>query len=140
MALKAEEAPVPKFYFGMRKTARALARISEGQGRVRINGYPLEIWEPEVARWIMQTPLELTKPYSERVDIEVKTWGGGFMGQAYAAAMAIARALVGYFNSEEVKKAILSYDPHLLKGDPRQQEPKKYGGPGPRRRRQKSYR
>ncbi|MER3602149.1 MAG: 30S ribosomal protein S9 [Nitrososphaerota archaeon] len=140
MAVRQEQAQVPTFYFGYRKTARALATIREGQGRVRVNGYPLELLEPEVARWVVQTPLELARPYSERVDIDVRTWGGGFTGQAYAAAMAIARALVGFFNSEEIKKALLAHDPHLLKGDPRQQEPKKFGGPGPRRRRQKSYR
>jgi len=28
----------------------------------------------------------------------------------------------------------------MIVGDPRRTEPKKFGGPGPRRRRQKSYR
>ncbi|MCK4634076.1 30S ribosomal protein S9, partial [Candidatus Bathyarchaeota archaeon] len=32
------------------------------------------------------------------------------------------------------------YDRTMLAGDPRQKEPKKFGGPGARAKRQKSYR
>jgi small subunit ribosomal protein S9 len=62
------------------------------------------------------------------------------MGRAYAVAMAVSRALVEFFKSEELKKRIMAYDPHLIKGDPRRTEPKKPGGKGARRKRQKSYR
>jgi len=41
---------------------------------------------------------------------------------------------------EEIRKKIIEYDRHLLAGDPRQSESKKFGGPGARRRKQKSYR
>jgi small subunit ribosomal protein S9 len=41
---------------------------------------------------------------------------------------------------EEVRRKILEFDRHLLSGDPRQTESKKFGGPGARRRKQKSYR
>lgn len=125
---------------GERKTARATAAIRPGIGRVRINNFPVEIWMPYVARQIIMTPLILAGELRNRVDIDVTVKGGGVMGQAYAAAMAIARGLVEYFKSEELKEKIMAYDEHLLKGDPRQTEPKKFGGPGPRRRRQKSYR
>ena len=37
----------PKLYSGARKTARATAAISLGAGRVRVNGTPVELWEPE---------------------------------------------------------------------------------------------
>jgi small subunit ribosomal protein S9 len=41
---------------------------------------------------------------------------------------------------EEIKEKLVAHDKHLLSGDPRQTEPKKFGGPGARRRKQKSYR
>ena len=38
---------------------------------------------------------------------------------------------------EEIRKKITEYDRHLLSGDSRQTESKKFGGPGARRRKQK---
>ena len=130
----------PMLFFGSRKTARAVASIEPGVGRVRINGYLLEALPNKLQRDIISIPLKLAGSLRYKVNIDVKVKGGGVMGQAYASAMAIARALVGYFKSEALKKRILEYDRHLLVGDPRKTEPKKFGGPGPRRRRQKSYR
>ncbi len=129
-----------KIFSGARKTARATAVIRPGVGRVRINGFLLEALPNELQREVIMTPLRLAGDLRYKVDIDVDVKGGGVMGQAYACAMAIARALVGYFASEELKRRILEYDRHLLVGDPRQTEPKKFGGPGPRRRKQKSYR
>lgn len=129
-----------RIFSGSRKTARATAVIRPGVGRVRINGFLLEALPNELQREVIMTPLKLAGDLRYKVDIDVHVRGGGVMGQAYASAIAISRALVGYFASEELKKRILEYDRHLLVGDPRQAEPKKFGGPGPRRRVQKSYR
>jgi len=129
-----------RIFSGARKTARATAVIRPGVGRVRINGFLLEALPNELQREIIMTPLRLAGDLRYKVDIDVDVRGGGVMGQAYASAIAISRALVGYFASEELKRRILEYDRHLLVGDPRQTEPKKFGGPGPRRRKQKSYR
>ena len=41
---------------------------------------------------------------------------------------------------KEIKEVLVSYDRSLLVADPRRCEPKKFGGPGARARRQKSYR
>ncbi len=125
---------------GSRKTARAVASIRPGAGRVRINGFLAEVLPNPIQREIILTPLRLTGDLRYKVDIDVRVNGGGVMGQAYASAMAIARALVGYFKSEDLKRLMLEYDRHMLTGDPRRAEPKKFGGPGPRRRKQKSYR
>ncbi len=38
------------------------------------------------------------------------------------------------------QEKIIEFDRHLLAGDPRQTEVKEIGGPGARRRKQKSYR
>ncbi|MEM3538978.1 MAG: 30S ribosomal protein S9 [Nitrososphaerales archaeon] len=129
-----------KLYSGSRKTARATAVISSGSGKVRINKVPVELITPEVAREIILTPLQLAGDIREKVDIDVKVKGGGFMSRAEAAAIAISRALVDWSKSSELKQRIIEFDKHLLVGDPRRTEPKKFGGPGPRRRRQKSYR
>ena len=40
----------------------------------------------------------------------------------------------------DLKKKIEEFDKYLISGDARRKEPKKFGGPGARRRKQKSYR
>jgi len=129
-----------KLYSGARKTARATASIYPGTGKVRVNGRILELWEPEVARLHMLAPAQVTGELREKFDIDVKVAGGGFMGQADAAAMAIARAYVDQSRGSEARERMNAYNKYLLSGDPRQTEPKKFGGPGARRKRQKSYR
>ena len=141
-------------YPAQRKTCRALATISRGNGKVRINNVPAEVMEPKIAKEMVLTPIHLLGEIRNRVDINVKVQGGGFMGQAFASAVAISRALAGDGKGgrdpkdhpltksmrEEVRRKILEFDRHLLSGDPRQTESKKFGGPGARRRKQKSYR
>ena len=60
---------------------------------------------------------------------------------------AIAKAVVAYYqkyvdesSKREIKDILVTYDRTLLAADPRRCEPKKFGGPGARARRQKSYR
>ena len=126
---------------GKRKTAIAKAIVKPGMGRIRINNIPLEIYEPEVARLKILEPLiEAGEEVWKGLDISVKVKGGGFMGQAEAARMAIARALVKWTKSAHLKSAFLRLDRTLIAGDPRRSEPKKFGGPGARARDQKSYR
>ncbi|MDH5815619.1 MAG: 30S ribosomal protein S9 [Candidatus Nezhaarchaeota archaeon] len=126
---------------GKRKTAVARAVLKPGKGRVFINGKPLEILEPEAARWKIMEPLLLIGGLRNLVDIDVSVKGGGFMGQAIASRIAIARGLVEFFKEyPEVKKILSSYDRHMLVGDPREAEPKKPRGRSARAKRQKSYR
>ncbi|MEM2341476.1 MAG: 30S ribosomal protein S9 [Candidatus Bathyarchaeia archaeon] len=126
---------------GKRKTAVAKAIVKPGMGRIRINNVPLEIYEPEVARLKILEPLiETGEEVWRGLDINVKVRGGGFMGQAEAARMAIARALVKWTKSAHLKSTFLKLDRTLIAGDPRRKEPKKFGGPGARARDQKSYR
>jgi len=141
-------------YFATRKTARAHVHISKGMGRVRINNTPVEMIQQETAREVILGPLEIAGDLREKIDLFVRVNGGGFMGQAYASAVAISRALTGWTKSkkepkdhpftktmrEDLKKRLNDFDKHLLSGDDRRKEPKKFGGPGARRRKQKSYR
>ncbi len=129
-----------KLYSGARKEARATAAIIPGTGKIRLNNVPVEILVPVVARHRVMTPLVLAGDLRDKVDIDVRVSGGGFMGQSEAAAMAISRALVDWTRGQDLRKKLADFDVHLLSGDPRKSEPKKFGGPGARRRKQKSYR
>jgi small subunit ribosomal protein S9 len=129
-----------KLYSGARKTAKATAAIVPGSGKIRLNGVPVEIWEPELARLHVLGSVLVVGELRDKYDLDVKVAGGGFMGQADAAAMAISRAFVDQVRGGEIRERLNSYNKYLLSGDPRQAEPKKFGGPGARRKRQKSYR
>jgi small subunit ribosomal protein S9 len=126
---------------GKRKTAVAKAVVKPGMGRIRINMTPLEIYEPEVARQkIMEPLIQAGDEVWKQLDIDIKVWGGGYMGQAEAARMAIANALLKWTKSTQLRTAFTEYDRTMIVGDPRRKEPKKFGGPGARARDQKSYR
>ena len=141
---------------GKRKRAIAIATIKPGNGQVRVNGVPIELWPVEMARLKMMEPLLLAgRAVRSQVNINVKVRGGGFMGQADAVRMAIARGLVEYFKCEdsedeecirrnEISRALREifeqYDRTMLAGDPRRTEPEKYMRRSARRRWQKSYR
>jgi small subunit ribosomal protein S9 len=136
--------PAPKKVLvisGKRKTAIARAVVRPGIGRIRINRIPLEIFEPEVARQKIMEPLIMAgDEVWKQLDIDVKVWGGGYMGQAEAARMAIANALLKWTKSTQLRTKFVEYDRTMVVGDPRRKEPKKFGGPGARARDQKSYR
>ena len=143
-----------EIYFATRKTASAHVHIAKGDGKIRINNVPVEMIGQETAREAILAPLEIAGDLRNKVDISVRVKGGGFMGQASAAATAISRALTGWTKSkkdpkdhpfsksirEDLRKRISEYDKYLISGDARRKEPKKFGGPGARRRKQKSYR
>ena len=126
---------------GKRKTAIARITVRDGKGRIRINNIPLEIYRPRIARDKIMEPLLLTDEETlKQIDIDVNVSGGGFMGQAEASRMAIARALLRWTKSARLKTAFTDYDRSMIAGDPRRKEPKKFGGPSARTRDQKSYR
>jgi small subunit ribosomal protein S9 len=102
---------------------------------------PLEIYEPKLARDKILEPLLLTDDkVLSQLDINVKVSGGGFMGQAEAARMAIAKGLLKWTKSSRLRTTLRDYDRTMIAGDPRRSESKKFGGPGARARDQKSYR
>jgi small subunit ribosomal protein S9 len=126
---------------GKRKTAVARAVVRPGVGRVRINMVPVEIFEPEIAREkIMEPLLQAGEDVWKQLDMDVKTSGGGYMGQAEAARMAVANALLKWTKSSHLRTVFTEYDRTMLAGDSRSKEPKKFGGPGARAKEQKSYR
>ncbi len=126
---------------GKRKTAVARAVIKPGVGRVRVNRTPIEIYEPEIARAkIMEPFLQAGDDIWKQIDMDIRTSGGGYMGQAEAARMAAANALLKWTKSSHLKTVFTEYDRTMVAGDSRSKEPKKFGGPGARAKEQKSYR
>jgi len=126
---------------GKRKTAAARAVVKPGIGKVRINRTPVEILEPEIAREkIMEPLLQAGEDVWKQLDMDVTTSGGGYMGQAEAARMAVANALLKWTKSSHLRTVFTEYDRTMIAGDSRSKESKKFGGPGARAREQKSYR
>lgn len=125
---------------GKRKTSKARVVVSEGKGRIRVNNVPIHLIEPYLAREKILEPYMLAGDYKGRVDISINTHGGGFMSQAEAARMGIAQGMVKFTRSKRLRNKYHEYDRTMLAGDARRKESKKFGGPGARRRKQKSYR
>jgi len=126
---------------GKRKTATSRAVVRLGIGKVRINRTPVEIFEPNIAREkIMEPLIQAGDEVRKQLDIDVKVSGGGYMGQAEAARMAIANAILKWTKSAHLRTVFAEYDRTMIAGDTRKKEPKKFGGPGARSRDQKSYR
>lgn len=125
---------------GKRKSAVARASVRKGQGLVRVNSIPVEIFKPDLARVVIMEPLTLAGDKSAKVDIDINVMGGGVMGQANASRTAIAKGLVQFLEDEELERLYVKYDRSLLVSDPRRKLPKNPQGRGARKKHQKSYR
>jgi small subunit ribosomal protein S9 len=125
---------------GKRKTAVARASVKKGTGLVRINKKPVELYEPEIARYKILEAVNIAKGHIDKINVDVTVSGGGFMSQAMAARTAIAKGILDYTGDPSLKIAYVDHDRSLLVSDSRRKEPKKPLGRGARKRRQKSYR
>jgi small subunit ribosomal protein S9 len=121
---------------GRRKTATARIRLTEGTGKLTVNGRSFDSYfSHENFSKQAYAPL-LTVSLREKIDVTANVSGGGVAGQAGAVAHGIARALQK-MNMElriPLKKA------GHIKRDPRAKERKKPGQPGARKRFQFSKR
>jgi small subunit ribosomal protein S9 len=121
---------------GRRKTSTARVYLRPGQGRVLVNGRPLEAVIPrEVLRNDALRPLDLCDVRGT-FDVVVNVAGGGTTGQAGAIRLGLSRALLQVNPEFRLR---LKPD-GLLTRDPRKVERKKYGRAGARRRFQFSKR
>jgi small subunit ribosomal protein S9 len=121
---------------GRRKTAVARVRLSEGVGKVFVNGKEFSVYFPtEANRNYVEQPLRITETLG-KFDISAKVDGGGLVGQAGALRHGIARALI---HADEEYKDALKHAGCLTR-DPRMKERKKPGQPGARKRFQFSKR
>ncbi|KAK4193364.1 ribosomal protein S5 domain 2-type protein [Podospora australis] len=134
--------------FGKKKNATAVARAVQGKGLIKVNGKPIKLFAAEILRAKLYEPiLIIGHDKFANIDIRVKVAGGGHTSQVYAVRQAIAKAVVAFYakyidehTKIQLKTALIQFDRTLLVADPRQCEPKKFGGKGARSRFQKSYR
>jgi small subunit ribosomal protein S9 len=121
---------------GRRKRAVARVFLRSGEGRISVNGRPFEqYFAGEAARATVRQPLLATET-ADKFDVLINTSGGGPSGQAGAAKLGIARALLEFNSELRAKLKELG----LLRRDARQHERKKYGQKGARKRFQFSKR
>jgi small subunit ribosomal protein S9 len=127
---------------GKRKSAIAKAIIEAGTGKITINKIPYENLPGVFHKLLIKEPVNITKEVlgDFKFDIAVKVRGGGNEGQIDASRLAIAKAIVRFTKSPELKKAMMEYDRALLVADVRRKEPYKPGDSKARSKRQKSYR
>src|SRR5437667_12330026 len=114
---------------GRRKTSVARIRMTSGSGKIDINGRSFEDYFPTVPlQNVVLQPLQSAKAVNA-YDLWINTTGGGIMRQAGAAQLAIARALLQvYANLRGLLKSEA-----LLRRDPRMEDRKKSGQPGPQK-------
>ncbi|HEX7361844.1 MAG TPA: 30S ribosomal protein S9 [Bryobacteraceae bacterium] len=121
---------------GRRKTATTRVFLRPGKGQITINHRPFEdYFVSESARAYVRQPLLATET-AERFDIMILASGGGISGQAGAARLGIARALIEFNSELRGKLKQLGF----LTRDARAHERKKYGQKGARKRFQFSKR
>ena len=125
---------------GKRKKAIARATVYEGSGKIMINKRLLQYYTPELSRLRIQEPLILAGDFANKVDININVIGGGFQAQTDAARLCVARGLLEFTGSKQLKQIFLDYDRNLLIADVRRNEPHKPNDSKPRKKRQKSYR
>lgn len=121
---------------GRRKTSVARVFLRPGKGEIKVNNRTFEnYFSTESTRATVRQALAATETV-DKFDLVILASGGGVAGQAGAARLGIARALVE-FNAElrgRLKKL------GFLTRDPRAHERKKYGQKGARKRFQFSKR
>ena len=125
-------------YLGTGRRKRAVARVflRSGKGAITVNGRPMsEYFTTESSRAAVRQPLLATET-AEKFDVLILTDGGGFSGQADAAKLGVARALVEFNTELRGRLKQLGF----LTRDPRSHERKKYGQKGARKRFQFSKR
>ena len=121
---------------GRRKRAVARVFLRPGSGTITVNGREFEDYFPsDASRAIVKQPLLATET-AGKFDILINADGGGPSGQAGAAKLGIARALLDFNAELRGKLKELGF----LTRDARQHERKKYGQKGARKRFQFSKR
>lgn len=114
---------VKNYGTGRRKSSVARVYLVPGSGKITINKRDMDdYFGLDTLKLIVRQPLELTNT-TDKFDVLVNVYGGGFTGQAGAIRHGISRALL---------KADPDFRPALKKAgyltrDPRMKERKKYG-------------
>lgn len=108
---------------GRRKEAVTRVFLSKGDGKIIVNDKDYKVYFPLV---YLQNQVELplkSVDATAKFDIKINATGGGIKGQAEAAKLGIARALVEL--NPELRPTLKAAG--VLKRDPRSVERKKFG-------------
>ncbi|MBU2052639.1 MAG: 30S ribosomal protein S9 [Nanoarchaeota archaeon] len=126
---------------GKRKTSVARAVLTEGSGKISLNGKDYQSIQM-FDRLKLEEPLKIAKNVLGKIDFDVSinARGGGEKSQIEAARLALARAINKFADSKELANAFLSYDRNLLIADVRRKEACKPGDSKARAKRQSSKR
>lgn len=112
-----------KIGVGRRKEAVTRIFMSKGDGNITVNDKDYKVYFPLVyLQNQVERPLK-TIDVANKFDVKINATGGGLKGQAEAAMLGIARALVEV--NPEFRPALKAAG--LLKRDPRSVERKKFG-------------
>ncbi|ODS42545.1 MAG: 30S ribosomal protein S9 [Candidatus Altiarchaeales archaeon IMC4] len=129
---------------GKRKMASARITITDGNGTIRINNVPVDIFGSDALNMKVKETLLIASDQIDlnKINIDLKVKGGGIMGQSDAICSSIARGLCEWVGGDALLNAYTSYDRTLIAGDHRLTETHKpsQSSKGPRHKRQKSYR
>jgi small subunit ribosomal protein S9 len=121
---------------GRRKSAVARVRMTEGSGKITINGLEANSYfQTAMQQELLKKPF-ITADVVGKFDVIASVKGGGKAGQCGAVVHAVSRSLAG---SDEELKDILKKAGFLTR-DARVKERKKPGQPGARKRFQFSKR
>lgn len=121
---------------GRRKSSSARVFLRPGQGRIFVNGLPVDkYFGRETARMVVRQPLKVVDRL-ESFDVHASVCGGGNTGQAGAIRHGLTRALIVYDESfrQSLRKA------GYVTRDSRETERKKVGLHKARKRPQYSKR
>lgn len=115
---------------GRRKASVARVYLSQGTGKITINGKEYKEYFPQhhIQLKVVQ-PFKIIEVDNAIYDIKVNVNGGGIKGQAEAIRMAISRALVKL--NEDFRSPLKQQK--MLTRDARVVERKKYGKPKARK-------
>ncbi len=115
---------------GRRKASVARVYLTQGEGKVTINGKSLTDYFPQPRIQNKVTaPFATVEIDSNIYDLKINVKGGGFKGQSEAIRMAISRALVKL--NEDFRSPLKAQK--FLTRDARVVERKKYGKPKARK-------
>lgn len=121
---------------GRRKAAVARVYLSDGKGKITVNGRDYkEYFGAETLQYVVTQPLTVLNAV-DKYDISVSLDGGGVKGQAEALRLGITRALI---QMDPECKTKLKAEGFITR-DPREVERKKPGRPKARKRFQFSKR
>jgi len=121
---------------GRRKAAVARVYVSDGKGKITVNGRDYkEYFGAETLQYVVTQPLVVMNAI-DKYDIRVNLDGGGVKGQAEALRLGITRALI---QIDAENKTVLKANGFVTR-DPREVERKKPGRPKARKRFQFSKR